>query len=462
MNPTSSEGLPHWLTGETATAPRYTSYPPAPHFSQAFTAQDLKAASERSNKLQSNLSLYVHIPFCHSLCYYCACNKIVTKDKQASRTYLDYLLKEIQLTSALFDRNRRVTQLHWGGGTPTYLSDAEMTELMFYLARYFNLSRGKDVEYSIEIDPRTVDDAGMALLRGLGFNRVSLGVQDFDDDVQKAVHRVQSVEKTRGVVDAARRYGFESVSLDLIYGLPLQTADRFDRTLDHVLAMAPDRLSLFHYAHLPERFFPQNRIRKEDLPSADEKKRLLDLTLRRLEAAGYVEIGMDHYARDGDGLHKAQQDGQLRRNFQGYSTQKSTDLIGLGVSSIGQIDNTYAQNHKLLADYYAALDRNELPLERGITLSPDDLLRRDVIMDLLCHLHVDIHVMENRHHIRFSEYFRDELNSLQQLPTDWISVQNDQVHVRESGKHYIRFICRLFDRYWKDHPQHNNRYSQVI
>ncbi len=458
----NTSNLPEWLSGEATTAPRYTSYPPAPHFSGSFSELDYRQAAERSNLRGAPLSLYVHIPFCHSLCYYCACNKIVTKDRQAARTYLDYLLKELQLVAPLFDRGRPVTQLHLGGGTPTYLSDAEMTELMFYLARHFNFGKTEEVEFSIEIDPRTVDETGIALLRGLGFNRISLGVQDFDLEVQKAVHRVQTVEKTASVVQAARRYGFSSVSMDLIYGLPLQTAERFNRTLDLVLSMAPDRLSLFHYAHLPDRFFPQNRIRREDLPSPEEKQRLLSQTLHRLAAAGYVEIGMDHFARVDDGLHHAQKSGQLRRNFQGYSTQKSTDLVGFGVSSIGQISNTYAQNLKVLTQYYAALDAGRLPLERGLVLTPDDLLRRDVIMDLLCHLHLDIQQTEQQHGIRFTEYFSAELAELQQLPDTWIQVTPRRLQVLGEGKNYIRFICRLFDRYWKDHPQHNHRYSQVI
>ncbi len=454
--------LPKWLSGEAVTAPRYTSYPPAPHFSQHFGENEYRQAAARSNTQSDPLSLYVHIPFCHSLCYYCACNKIVTKDRQAARTYLDYLLKEIMLVAPLFDRQRPVTQLHFGGGTPTYLSDAEMTELMFYLARHFHFSREPDVEFSIEIDPRTVDEAGIALLRGLGFNRISLGVQDFDLEVQKAVHRIQSVEKTASVVDAARRYGFNSVSMDLIYGLPLQTAERFDRTLDHVLAMKPDRLSIFHYAHLPDRFFPQNRIKVEDLPKQEEKERLLALTLARLAKAGYQEIGMDHFALVGDGLHTAQQQGQLRRNFQGYSTQKSTDLIGLGVSSISQINNTYAQNVKVLARYYSDLDNGVMPIERGLTLSEDDLIRRTVIMDLLCHLHLDIQALESQYRIDFRSYFALELEELSQLPPSWISLTSQALTLHAEAKNYVRFICRMFDRYWKDHPQHNHRYSQVI
>ncbi len=454
--------IPVWLRGETNTAPRYTSYPPAPHFSSAFSAEDYVQAIERSNASGLPLSLYVHIPFCHSLCYYCACNKIVTKDKQAGRTYLDYLRKELELVAPLYDKQRQVTQLHWGGGTPTYLSDAEMTELMYQLAHHFNLSRSADAEFSIEIDPRTVDDGGMALLRGLGFNRVSLGVQDFDPDVQKAVHRIQSVEKTAAVVDAARRYGFRSVSIDLIYGLPLQTAARFRHTLREVLAMAPDRLSLFHYAHLPQRFFPQNRIRSEDLPALEEKRLLLEETQAALHAAGYEEIGMDHYARRSDGLFQAREEGELRRNFQGYSTQASTDLVGIGVSSIGQVHHSYAQNHKLLPAYYAALDEGRLPIERGLILNSDDLLRRDVIMDLLCLLHLDVAAIEHKHGIDFGRYFQQELSLLDQLPGHWIERDHRQLRIQGAGKHYIRFICRLFDRYWSEHPSHNSQYSQVL
>lgn len=458
----NSPVLPSWLKGEAATAPRYTSYPPAPHFKESFGADSYRQAASRSNASGRNLSLYVHIPFCRSLCYYCACNKIITKDKEAARTYLNYLHKELELVAPLFDRSRTVTQLHWGGGTPTYLNDAEMTELMYQLAKHFNLGRGDNVEFSIEIDPRTVDEAMIALLKGLGFNRLSLGVQDFNPDVQKAVHRVQSVEQTAAVVSAARNYGFKSVSIDLIYGLPLQKAEGFARTLETVLDMAPDRLSLFHYAHLPDRFFPQSRINVADLPDAAEKLRILAISQQMLSAAGYQEIGMDHYAKRDDGLATAQEQGQLQRNFQGYSTQKSTDLIGLGVSSIGQIDNTYAQNLKALKPYYDALDAGQIPIERGFELNEDDRLRREVIMGLLCHLHLAIPPLVTTFGIDFHAYFQRELQELRALPNEWITLNDRFIQIHEPGKPYIRFICRLFDRYWKENPVHNERYSQVI
>lgn len=458
----NTPALPTWLTGEAATAPRYTSYPPAPHFNERFGEGEYRAAAARSNDSGRPLSLYVHIPFCRSLCYYCACNKIVTKKPGTARTYLDYLQKELSLVAPLFDKSRPVTQLHWGGGTPTYLSDAEMTELMYLLSRHFNLGRGDAVEYSIEVDPRTVDEAGIALLRGLGFNRISFGVQDFNHDVQKAIHRVQSTEQTTRIVQAARAYGFKSISVDLIYGLPLQSAASFAETLTAVIALGPDRLSLFHYAHLPDRFFPQSRINTVDLPSHEEKLKILALSQQMLADAGYEEIGMDHYARKDDGLAKAQQDGELQRNFQGYSTNKAADLIGLGVSSIGQVDNTYSQNYKAIRPYYEALDEGRIPVERGFVLNADDLLRRDVIMGLLCNLNLSIRDIEHQHGIVFADYFAAELHELQSLPTDWIQLSTDRVRVLEDGKPYIRFICRLFDHYWKENPLHNQRYSRVI
>ncbi|NCC30189.1 MAG: oxygen-independent coproporphyrinogen III oxidase, partial [Gammaproteobacteria bacterium] len=346
--------------------PRYTSYPTAVEFDESFDAAAYRAACARSNHSGRPLSLYFHIPFCDTVCFYCACNKIATKDRSLAPPYLERVYKELALQSELFDRSRVVEQLHWGGGTPTFLSHAQMTELMDTTRRYFNLA-GDDVgEYSIEIDPREADAAGIALLRRLGFNRMSLGVQDFDPRVQQAVNRIQTEAETMAVLEAARAEGFRSISIDLIYGLPFQTPESFARTLERIIAVDPERLSVFNYAHLPERFKPQRRINEADLPAPEAKLDILQSTIERLTRAGYVYIGMDHFARPDDELARAQQAGTLYRNFQGYSTHADCDLIGIGVTSIGKIDNTYGQNRRGLEEYYADLDAGRLPVFRGI------------------------------------------------------------------------------------------------
>lgn len=460
--PLSESRLPGWFQGRPETAPRYTSYPPATLFHSGIRQSDYAEAAARSQASGRPLSLYVHIPFCRQLCYYCACHKIVTRKQEQAREYLDYLKQEIALQAALFSRGRPVTQMHWGGGTPTYLSEAEQTELMYHLARHFGLGQGAAVEYSIEIDPRTVNPDNIALLKGLGFNRVSFGVQDFDPAVQKAVHRLQSEAQTRSVYDAARAYGFRSISIDLIYGLPLQTAASFERTVRTIIEMAPDRLSLFHYAHLPERFFPQSRIRAEDLPSIDEKLAILAMSQALLTDAGYVEIGMDHWAKHDDALARAQQAGSLHRNFQGYSTQAECDLIGLGCSSIGKIDNLYAQNAKALPTYYEHISRGEIPLERGYLLTPDDELRRQVIMTMLCHLRVDWATICRPAGVEAADYFASELAELAALPDGLVELTPQALRVLPEGKPYIRYLARLFDRHWLDNPSISERYSRVL
>jgi oxygen-independent coproporphyrinogen-3 oxidase len=428
--------------------PRYTSYPTAVEFDESFDAAAYRAACERSNHSGRPVSLYFHIPFCDTVCFYCACNKIATKDRSLAPPYLERVYKELALQSELFDKSRVVEQLHWGGGTPTFLSHAQMTELMDTTRRHFNLA-GDDVgEYSIEIDPREADAAGVALLRRLGFNRMSLGVQDFDPRVQQAVNRIQTEAETMAVLEAARSEGFRSISIDLIYGLPFQTPESFARTLERVIAVGPERLSVFNYAHLPERFKPQRRINEADLPAPEAKLDILQSTIERLTEAGYVYIGMDHFARPDDELARAQQAGTLYRNFQGYSTHADCDLIGIGVTSIGKIDNTYGQNRRGLEEYYADLDAGRLPVFRGIELTRDDLIRRDMITRLICHFELDIPSAEAAWDIRFDAYFADALMKLRDMAGDGLlEVDAHKIRILPRGRLLVRNICMAFDAY---------------
>ena len=429
--------------------PRYTSYPTALNFQEDFTTNQYRQQAERG-KLTSiaPLSLYLHIPFCQNICYYCACNKIVTKDKNASRQYLDYLAKEITLQSALTSKRRLVTQLHFGGGTPTFMDNAELTELMHHLAHNFKLTDSPNREYSIEIDPRTVSQDTLALLKGLGFNRLSLGVQDFDQQVQKAIHRQQSVEMIKSLTEAARLYQFKSVSYDLIYGLPFQTPESLTTTLQHVITLAPDRIAFYNYAHLPDRFSSQRAIDRLSLPSAQQKLDMLALISSTLLEAGYLYIGMDHFVRPDDDLAKAQAEGKLQRNFQGYSTCMAPDLIGMGVSAISSLKHCYAQNEKNLEDYYRRLDDDELAVCKGLQLSQDDELRRRVIHDIICNLELNPKKIEQEFNCNFSEYFSQALQALIPLEKDGlIEWRDDKLRVTERGRPMLRNICMPFDKY---------------
>jgi oxygen-independent coproporphyrinogen-3 oxidase len=428
--------------------PRYTSYPTAVEFDESFDPDAYRAACERSNHSGRPLSLYFHIPFCDTVCFYCACNKIATKDRSLAPPYLERVYRELALQAELFDKSRVVEQLHWGGGTPTFLSHDQMTELMDVTRRHFTLA-GDDVgEYSIEIDPREADAAGVALLRRLGFNRMSLGVQDFDPRVQEAVNRIQTEAETMAVLEAARAEGFRSISIDLIYGLPFQTPESFARTLERIIAVDPERLSVFNYAHLPERFKPQRRINAADLPAPEVKLDILQSTIERLTDAGYVYIGMDHFARPDDELALAQQAGTLYRNFQGYSTHADCDLIGIGVTSIGKIDNTYGQNRRGLEEYYADLDAGRLPVFRGIELTRDDLIRRDMITRLICHFELDIPSAEAAWGIRFDDYFADALMKLRDMAGDGLlELDERKIRILPRGRLLVRNICMTFDAY---------------
>jgi len=442
--------------------PRYTSYPTAVQFHDGFGPEEYRAAAKASNASGRPLSLYFHIPFCDTVCFYCACNKIATKDRSRSQPYLDRVYREMEMQGELFDNSRPVEQLHWGGGTPTFISAEQMRELMVVTGRHFKLLDDDTGEYSIEIDPREVTDENIGLLRDIGFNRMSLGLQDLDPNVQKAVNRIQTAEETFGALEAARREGFRSVSMDLIYGLPLQTPQSFIATLDRVIEAEPDRLSVFNYAHLPEIFKPQRRINELELPSADQKLEILHQVGERLADAGYVYIGMDHFARPDDELAVAQRDGELYRNFQGYSTHAHCDLVALGVTSIGMVGNTYAQNMRTLDEYYARIDAGELAVFRGIELNRDDELRRAVITQLICNFALDMEKIDSAWDIRFEDYFADELKRLMQMSVDGlISIGDRRIDVLPAGRLLIRNICMVFDRYLGAEGQ-TTRFSKVI
>ena len=428
--------------------PRYTSYPTAIDFHAGFGPDDYRAAAAASNRAADRkaLSLYVHVPFCRSPCFYCGCNKVITRDKAKARDYLAHLDTEIDLQGALFDRDRTVRQLHFGGGTPTFLDDDELEALLGRLGRAFTLTEAAEREYSIEIDPRTVDAARLARLTAMGFNRVSLGIQDFDPGVQQAVNRVQPAEETLGLIAAARRLGIRSLSVDLIYGLPRQTPASFGRTLDRLIEARPERLAVYSYAHLPQLFKPQRQIDDRDLPSAEDKLALLGLTIERLGAAGYVYIGLDHFALADDELVKAQTAGTLQRNFQGYSTHADTDLVALGVSAISKVGDSYAQNAKTLGAYYRHLEAGRLPIERGIELDGEDRLRREVIQHLMCATHLDFAAIGRAFGIDFEQHFAAELERLQPLLADGLAVRDGAgLQVTGRGRLLLRHLAMAFD-----------------
>ena len=442
--------------------PRYTSYPTAVQFHDGFGPQEYRAAARASNASGRPLSLYFHIPFCDTVCFYCACNKVATKDRSRSQPYLDRVYRELAMQGELFDSNRPVEQLHWGGGTPTFISAEQMRELMRETGRHFRLLDDDSGEYSIEIDPREVTDETVGMLREIGFNRMSLGLQDLDPNVQKAVNRIQTAEETFGALAAARREGFRSVSMDLIYGLPLQTPQSFIATLDRVIEAEPDRLSVFNYAHLPKMFKPQRRINELELPSPDQKLEILQQVGERLASAGYVYIGMDHFARPDDELAVAQREGQLYRNFQGYSTHAHCDLVALGVTSIAMVGNTYAQNMRTLDEYYERIDAGELAVFRGVELNRDDELRRAVITQLICNFVLAMDKVEGDWEIRFDAYFEAELKRLRQMEEDGlVRIDNRRVEVLPAGRLLIRNICMVFDHYLGGEGQ-TTRFSKVI
>ena len=442
--------------------PRYTSYPTADRFTEGDIVESYLGAlqSRQSERPDAALSLYVHLPFCDTVCYYCACNKIATKDRARADTYLDYLAREIWLVRKQFSKIPLVSQLHLGGGTPTFLTNEQLERLMGLLKGSFALT--PDAECSVEIDPRRLNEGTLELLAHHGFNRMSIGVQDLDPSVQKAVNRIQPAKITEEVMAQGRALGYRSINIDLIYGLPKQSVETMGATLDTVLRWRPDRIALYSYAHLPERFMPQRRIEPVDLPMPAEKLAMLKLAVTRLLAAGYVYIGMDHFALPEDALAKALVAGTLQRNFQGYATQADCDLIALGVSAISRIGNVYAQNHRVLEEYYAALDRKELPLVKGLNMNTDDLIRRAAIHDLLCQSEINIPRFERQWDIDFESYFAPELDHIQSLAQDGlVELSTERMFITPKGRFLARIVAMSFDRYLRE-GKTTARYSKVI
>ena len=445
--------------------PRYTSYPTAVQFTDRFGLAEYRAAAVASNEdpIPRPLSLYVHIPFCSSPCFYCACTKVITRNHEKAEAYLYRLHREIELQGQLYDGDREVEQLHFGGGTPTFLTSLEIERLIEKLGSHFKLSRDAGREYSIELDPRTITSDTLRDLARVGFNRCSLGIQDFDPLVQEAVNRLQSVPDTLRLIREAREFGFGSVSVDLIYGLPKQNLEGFAKTLDTVLSARPDRLAVYAYAHLPQMFKAQRQLNAGDLPAPDVRLALLGLTIEKLGAAGYVYIGMDHFALPGDELVVAQQNGTLHRNFQGYSTRGYCDLIGLGVSSIGKIGASFTQNLKTLPEYYGALDRGELAVHRGLTMTRDDVIRRDVIQQIMCYGVLDFAATAARHEIDFASYFASELRALEPLIADGLAeFAAPGLRVLPAGRLLLRHLGMVFDAYLPAAQASQQRFSRAI
>jgi oxygen-independent coproporphyrinogen-3 oxidase len=442
--------------------PRYTSYPTALQFEDAFTADDYRRIAKASNDSSRPLSLYVHIPFCKTLCYYCACNKIVTRNAERVQKYMRHLGQEIDMQSALFDRKRKIEQLHFGGGTPTYLNETELRALMTHLRTAFNFDESDAREFSIEVDPRTVNTQMMGVLAELGFNRLSLGIQDFDENVQRAVNRVQSADDVDGLVWDARDNRFKSISFDLIYGLPHQSVATFDKTLDIALEMRPDRLAIYNYAHLPARFKGQRMINDADIPDPQTKLEILHHTIDKLANSEYVYIGMDHFALPGDDLVKAQENGTLQRNFQGYSTHGGCDLIGLGVSAIGSIGNAFMQNTPSTIEYETLLHEGNLPIKRGLEVDDDDLLRADVIKQLMCYDRLNFATFSAENGIEFRDYFDNELTRLEPLAKDGlITLDENAITITPKGRLLLRSIAMIFDRHLS-RVENDGRFSKAI
>lgn len=442
--------------------PRYTSYPTADRFVEAFDASAYANAlrARGSALVPAALSLYVHVPFCNTVCYYCACNKVITKDHGRATEYLEMIEREADLVAAQLTGGRSIEQLHFGGGTPTFLSDEELVRLMDILTQRFPLE--EKGEYSIEVDPRSTPPEKVRTLAKLGLNRMSCGVQDFDPEVQQAVNRIQPYEMTKATIDEARASGFKSVNLDLIYGLPKQSRASFARTLDQVLELSPDRIALYHYAHLPERFKPQRRIDTAAVPSSEEKMGIMLDAIQRLAEAGYHYVGMDHFAKADDDLARAQAQGRLHRNFQGYSTKPDCDLIGLGVSAISKIGATYSANVRELDQYYECLRDGQLPTSRGIALDQDDVLRRAVIMSLMCHFEVSKEAIETAHLIKFDDYFKPELAALKRFEDEGlVEVTPEWISITPKGKLLVRAIAMNFDKYLRQ-DERVRRYSKIV
>lgn len=480
MNDTTYKPLrwhKEWLERYDLSGPRYTSYPTAPQFNEGFSSQEVDSAIDRSNNSGRPLSLYFHIPFCDTICYYCGCNKVVTANKSRARPYLDMLYREIALRGAQFDEQRQVHQLHWGGGTPTYISDDEKRELMTETRKHFQLLNDDSGEYSIEIHPGGLSTNTLGVLRQLGFNRLSMGIQDFNPKVQKAVNRFNSIEEVSALVRRAKAEDFHSLSMDLIYGLPHQNLSSVNETLEQVIDLNPERLSLFNYAHMPHLFKSQKQMDARALPEPQEKLAMLESAIERLQAAGYVYIGMDHFAKPDDALAIAQAQGELQRNFQGYATHGNCDMMAFGVSSISAIDNIFVQNHKNINDYQAALEQQQLPVSKGITLTTDDQLRQAVINQLICHFELNFADFDARiaqlnpqapvnspTASTFEYYFAAALQSLAPMVDDGLLRLGDRkLTVSLDGRLLIRRICMAFDAYLSDTQKSvRPQYSRII
>ncbi len=431
--------------------PRYTSYPTAVQFTENFKLPDYRHCVHDTNAelIPRPLSLYIHLPFCDTVCYYCACNKIITKNKQHARPYLENLHKEIQYQGAMFDDDRLVEQLHWGGGTPTFISHQQMYDLMGAIRENFKLSDDGQEEYAVEIDPRTLEEDTLSVLRSIGFNKVSFGVQDFNPEVQRAVNRIQSYEETKDVIKTARENNFHTINIDLIYGLPLQTESSFTDTIEKVIELSPERISVYNYAHLPHMFKTQKQIREEDLPSASVKLKILQQAIRMLTKAGYLYIGMDHFSKPDDELAIAQKNGNLYRNFQGYSTHGNCDVVGMGITSIGKIGDCYSQNVKTLDEYDEIISKRQIPVFRGYMLDTDDLLRREIIARLICHFRLEFSQIEEMYINDFNRYFFNEMKEIKLMEGDGLLLVDDEkIDVSQTGRFFIRNICSVFDKYF--------------
>ena len=444
--------------------PRYTSYPTAVQFVEGFDANAYRRYTSASNNelIPKPLSLYVHLPFCRSLCYYCGCTKKVTRHEHQGVRYLELLHSEIEMQGKLFDYDRDVVQLHFGGGTPTFHDDEQLTALMGQLGKHFSLSTDDSREFSIEVDPRTVGNERLAKLAEVGFNRISLGVQDIDPTVQEAVNRIQDTQATLDMVEDSRKLGFNSVSIDLIYGLPLQTVESFSKTIDTVVAAKPNRLAVYNYAHMPHIFRAQRMINKDDIPSPETKLDLMELTIQKLTEEGYVYIGMDHFALPDDELTLAQREGHLQRNFQGYSTRRQCDMVGLGVSAIGKVGDCYAQNLKDIPSWQSAVAEGQLPIWRGVSLTTEDRLRRSIIESIMCHGEVNFDHYESNYAIDFNDHFALELGKIEQLEKDGLlKIGNEGFSATPEGRLLLRSVAMVFDEYLPP-VQNAPRFSRVI
>ena len=444
--------------------PRYTSYPTVLQFSEAYDDKDYLewVATSNDDPIPASLSLYLHIPFCNTICYYCGCSKIVTKDTSQAEKYIKLLQQEIAIQGALFDKTRPVVQIHWGGGTPTFLDDDTIGTILGTIRKHFTVADDDQGEFAIEVDPRTVNHDRITTLRSLGFNRISFGVQDFNPEVQQAVNRVHTKEQIFDCIKSARANNFHSINLDLMYGLPRQTISSFDQTIQTTIEADPDRIAIYNYAHLPEMFKPQRRIDEKDLPSAEDKLKILQIAIEKLQAAGYVYIGMDHFAKETDDLVKAQQTGTLQRNFQGYSTHANSDIIAMGITSISSIGDNYCQNVKTLEEYEDRINNNRIPVYRGLELEADDLLRREVINQLMCNFKLDITRLESKWGINFSSYFESVIDTLHTMAEDGLlKIDDTSITVTLEGRLLVRSVCMLFDRYLQE-PKTEQRFSKII